>query len=156
MQGMEKSGWREWLALPEFNISQIEVKIDTGTRTSILHTSFIETFRKQGSQWVRFGIHPDPERTDVRMIGFAPVKDQRLIKDAEGSSEVRFIVETQVRLGEHLKTIDLSLTQRDSRKFRMILGRSALQTLNLLVDSGSTFLFGPPERQYQQRLESGE
>lgn len=156
MQAMQKSGWREWIALPEFNIPRIEVKVDTGTRTSFLHTSFIEPFRKQGNQWVRFGIHPDPERTDVRMIGFAPVKEQRLIKDAEGSSEVRFIVETQVRLGEHLQTIDLALTQLDSRKFRMILGRSALQALNLLVDSGSTFLFGQPEIENQQLLEPGE
>ncbi|WP_303720217.1 RimK/LysX family protein [Malonomonas rubra] len=101
-QHMVVSGWREWLSLPEFNVQKIEAKVDTGTKTSVLHTSFIEPLRKQGTElWLRFGIHPLPGCSDVRMIGFAPVKERRLVKDAEGHSEVCFVVAAKICLGEH-------------------------------------------------------
>jgi hypothetical protein len=142
----ETAGWREWLALPEFHIRDIEAKVDTGTRTSVLHASFIEPIRKQGNSWVRFGIIPQPERTDLRMIGFAPVVDSRLVKDSEGQDEVCIVIETEIVLGGRRKTIELTLTKRDSKKFRMVLGRTALQDLRVIVDpSRSHLLSDAPE-----------
>jgi len=144
------SGWREWLTLPDLNIRHIEVKVDTGTRTSVLHTSFIEPIHRQGKLWVRFGIHPLPERSDLRMVGFEPVVDRRMIKDAEGVDEICFVVETTVLLGGLSKTIELTLTKKDAKKFRMVLGRTALQKLDLLVDPNSTYLLGEIADEAQQ------
>jgi hypothetical protein len=141
------SGWCEWLALPEFNIREIEAKVDTGTETSVLHTSLIDPMRKQGALWLRFGISPLPERSDMRAIGFAPVKERRLIKDAEGNDEVCFVIETEVCLGALSQRIELALTSRDAAKFQMVLGRSALQSLNLLVDPNSRYVIGQPEEE---------
>jgi len=140
-----KAGWREWLSLPDFNVEEIEAKVDTGTETSVLYASFIEPFRKQGKLWLRFGIHPLPERTDIRMIGFAPMKERRLIRDAEGHEERCFVIETAVLIGDLQRNIELSLTTKDAMTFRMVLGRSALQELNLLVDSSHTHLLSPKE-----------
>ena len=141
----ETSGWCEWLALPEFNIREIEAKIDTGTETSVLHASRIDSLRQQGKLWLRFGIEPLPDRTDVRTVGFAPVKERRLINDAEGHNETCFVIETQICLGERCEMIALAVTSRDAAKFRMVLGRSSLQSLNLLVDPNSRYAFGQPE-----------
>lgn len=135
-------GWREWLTLPDLNIDAIEAKMDTGTRTSVLHVSFIEPLRNQGELWVRFGVQPSSENPDVRMISFAPVKDQRLIKDSEGHDEVCFIVETSIALGTLQKTIELTLSENDAMRFKMILGRTALQKLNLVVDPNASHLLG--------------
>lgn len=139
------SGWCEWLALPEFNIREIKAKIDTGTKTSILHASRIDPIRQQGVLWLRFGIHPLPDRSDVRTIGFAPVKERRLIKDSEGHDEICFIIETQICLGERCETVELAITSRDAAKFRMVIGRSALQSLNVLVDPNIRYALGQPE-----------
>jgi len=136
------AGWREWLSLPDFNISQIEAKIDTGTKTSVLHTTFIEPFHQDGQLWVRFGIQPVPERSDLRMVGFEPVVDRRMVKDAEGADEIRFVIETTAVIGKQQQKIELSLTQTDAKIFRMVLGRTALQKLGLLVNPDHTYLLG--------------
>lgn len=148
------AGWREWLALPEFNIPRIEVKVDTGAQTSVLHTSFIEPIHQHGKLWVRFVIHPLPERSDLRMIGFEPVIDHRMVKGAEGVDEVCYVVKTTVLLGENQKIVELALTSKDVVKFRMVLGRSSLQRLNLLVDSSQTHLFEHHRSEKKSPLQS--
>ena len=66
-------GWREWLALPELGIPAIKAKIDTGARTSALHTFTLQTFRANGRLQVRFGIHPLQRRKDIKIICIADV-----------------------------------------------------------------------------------
>ncbi|PLX87296.1 MAG: ATP-dependent zinc protease [Desulfuromonas sp.] len=141
-QQPKMSGWREWLALPALNISAIEAKVDTGTRTSVLHVSLIEPFRKQGALWVRFCIQPLPEREDIRIVGVAPISGRQLLKDFEGHDENCFMIKTDLSLGNLCKEIELTLSTQDSEKFRMVLGRTALQEFNLTIDPRRSYLLG--------------
>jgi len=145
----ELIGWREWLSLPQLNIPAIKAKIDTGARTSALHAFFVEPYLSAGAEWVRFGVHPLPKRLDIEIICVSPVKDYRQVSDSGGHREMRYVIETQLRLGEHQKVIELTLTNRDNMKFRMLLGRTAMHGMAVIPDQ--SYLCGRPKKPYPAR-----
>lgn len=132
-------GWREWVSLPELGIDLIKAKVDTGARTSSLHAFSIDEFSKGRKRYVRFGIHPFQKRIDVEIFCEALVRDQRQVTDSGGHSEMRYVIESQLKLGTMSWPIEITLTNRDSMSFRMLLGRTALREL-YVVDPGASYL----------------
>jgi hypothetical protein len=135
-----KVGWREWVSLPELKISAIKAKIDTGARTSALHAFFVEPFIENGIQMVRYGIHPLQHRDDIECICESRVKDYRQVRDSGGHKEMRYVIETDIVLGERRWPIEMTLTNRDRMKFRMLLGRIAMK--NFAVYPDKSYLLG--------------
>lgn len=135
-------GWREWLALPDLGLPAIKAKIDTGARTSALHAWMIEPFSEGGAPWVRFHMHPVQRRTDISAACVAPVADCRMVRDSGGHAERRYVIESDVELGGYRWPIELTLTDRDTMRFRMLLGRQAIGGLS--VRAGDSFLTAPP------------
>jgi hypothetical protein len=134
-------GWREWLVLPDLGIPAIKAKIDTGARTSSLHTFSIEGFRSHGRSKVRFGIHPLQKRRDVELFCVADVVDRRVVSDSGGHRELRYVISTPVQLGHTIWPVEITLTNRDTMRFRMLIGRTAMRD-RLIVDPDSSYLTG--------------
>jgi hypothetical protein len=134
-------GWREWLALPDFGIQAIKAKVDTGARTSALHTFGLEPYEEYGLLKVKFGVHPLQRRKDIEVNCVADVVDRRRVTSSAGQSEMRYVIRTFVALGEIRWPIELTLTNRRSMRFRMLLGRAAISGL-LLVDPAKSYLTG--------------
>jgi hypothetical protein len=142
---LDTIGWREFVALPELGVSIIKAKVDTGARSSSLHAFEMETFLKDGHDYVRFKIHPI-QRSLARVVEVeAPVFDFRSVRSSSGEVSIRPVVLTNVRLLGRTWPIELTLANRDEMGFRMLLGREAIRG-RMLVDSGSSYLGGKPKR----------
>ena len=132
-------GWREWVSLPEFGIERIKAKVDTGARTSALHAFNLRLFDDSGQRMVHFKIHPIQRKNDVVVECIARVKDERIITDSGGHKEQRIVIETPVKIGDHIRQVEVTLTDRDNMLFRMLLGRTAIRP-HFLVDPNKSFL----------------
>ena len=136
-------GWREWVGLPALNIAHIKAKIDTGARSSALHAYTIDPYRKGGQRWVMFAIHPLQKQTDVSIECHAPIKDRRLVTDSGGHKQRRYVIETQLALGPSIITAEMTLTNRDSMLFRMLIGRTTMNH-SFIIDPSASYLQGKP------------
>ncbi len=136
-------GWREWLALPEFEIAQIKAKIDTGARSSALHAFVIDPYQKNNQGWLMFAIHPFQKRDDIVVECHAPIKDHRLVSDSGGHKQRRYVIETKVALGTNLIAAEITLTNRDSMRFRMLLGRTAINQ-RFIINPSVSYVQGKP------------
>ncbi len=126
-------GWREWVSLPNFFVPAIKAKIDTGAKTSAIHAFHIEPFERAGKRYVRFYIHPLQGRDDISIPCEAKLIDKRKVTNSGGKSQKRYVIGTTVEIAGRRWEIELTLTNRDEMKFRMLLGRSAMKG-HLLVD----------------------
>ncbi|GJM14317.1 MAG: ribosomal protein S6 modification protein [Pseudohongiella sp.] len=134
-------GWREWVQLPDLVDVPIKAKVDTGAKTSSLHAFFIEPYTKDGKPWVKFLLHPNQNDNDLEVECHAAVSDRRQVSDSGGHKEERYVIESTIVLGKEVLIAELTLTDRDSMSFRMLLGRNLLRGA-YTVDSGSSFLMG--------------
>lgn len=147
-------GWREWIDLSSIGLPAVKAKIDTGARTSALHAFFVAPFEEAGHSKVRFGIHPLQQRTDIEVVCVADVVDQRNVSDSGGHREMRYVIETPIRLGDLEFPIEITLTDRDTMAFRMLLGRTAISD-RFLVDPTKSYLFGRLRASiYKKRLKT--
>lgn len=136
-------GWREWLSLPELDLVRIKAKIDTGARTSALHAFEVESYTNDGIEMVRFLMHPVQDNLDIIKECHARVIDERHVTDSGGHKEKRYAIKTTVKLGEKEWPVEITLTNRDTMKFRMLLGRTAMK--DIVVEPSASYLFGKPK-----------
>ena len=142
MEDKHTIGWKEWVSLPALDIPAIKAKIDTGARTSSLHTYQLERFTNQGKDLVRFQIHPLQKRSDISIICESEIIDMRVVKDSGGHAEERIFIKTPVQLNDKKWDIEISLTSRENMLFRMLLGRTGLMSGHLTVDSALHYTVG--------------
>ena len=138
---LRQLGWREWIALPDLGIERIKAKVDTGARTSCLHAFFVERYHQDGSDWVRFHVHPLQKDNQHVVECTAPLLDLRQVSDSGGHREQRCVIETTAIVYAQPERIELTLTDRDSMRFRMLLGRTALED-RYLVNPAASFVSG--------------
>ncbi|MFO1435856.1 MAG: RimK/LysX family protein [Gammaproteobacteria bacterium] len=137
-------GWREWVALPEFNIRAIKAKIDTGARTSALHAFSVERFFERGRPRVRFQVHPWRMRTDIVVSCETDIIDERVVTDSGGHSEKRVVIATDIIIADRRETIEITIADRDTMRYRMLLGRTAIRN-RMTVDPSYSYRLGRPQ-----------
>jgi len=134
-------GSEEWCGLPQLNIPAVKVRVDSGAKTSALHAVGITPFTKENETWVRFEVHPLQNDGKTTVHCEAPVVDRRRVKSSSGSSETRYVIRSVISLADTTWEAELTLTNRDSMGYRMLLGRQAMAG-KILVDPEASCLLG--------------
>lgn len=134
-------GGEEWCAFPDLNIPAIKARVDSGAKTSTIHASNIQKFNRKGEKWVSFEVHPIQETRQVTIRCEAKIVDHRAVKNSSGISEKRYVIQSTMKIGSYQWTIELTLANRDSMGFRMLLGREAMEN-RVLVDPAKCCILG--------------
>ncbi|WP_267740364.1 30S ribosomal protein S6--L-glutamate ligase [Myroides injenensis] len=136
-------GSEEWCSFSTLNIPAIKARVDSGAKTSALHAVNIIPIEKNGEKWVKFDINPLQNNGKSIIHCEALVVDKRIVKSSSGSRESRYVIKTNIELAGASWEIELTLTNRDSMGYRMLLGREAMSG-KILVDPEKHFLLGQP------------
>jgi len=138
-------GHREWVSLSSLGLGAIKGKVDTGAKTSSLHAFDIKTKKTKNKIYVFFKVHPLQGKKLPVVQCKAPLLEKRIISDSGGHKEERFVIETEMLLAGVKKNIEITLTDRSSMKYRMLIGRSALT--EFYIDPTQSYLSGKTLKQ---------
>jgi ribosomal protein S6--L-glutamate ligase len=136
-------GSEEWCSFPGLGIPTIKARVDSGAKTSALHAINISPFVKNDMNWVKFDINPIQNNLKTVIHCEAPLVDKRIVKSSSGFREQRYVIQTSLEIGNANWNIEMTLTNRDSMGFRMLLGREAMSG-RVLVDPEKKYLLGQP------------
>lgn len=140
-------GWKERAALPDWDITRLRVKLDTGARTSAIHAhSEVVGEHELGGERLpvlRLTIPLSRTRSGRSVQVTAPVVAFKRVRDTGGIAEQRPVVRTRLVCGPLDREIDVTVTDRAGMIFRMILGRQALQ--GVLVDPSREYTLRHPD-----------
>ncbi len=137
------AGWREWVGLPSAGVPWIKAKLDTGARSSSVHAFGIEPLAPDadGTERVRFRLRPWQRSDADTVVVECPVHDRRSVRSSSGHTEERIVVLMDITLMGRTITAEMTLSNRDSMGFRMLIGREALRQ-GFVVDPRRSFLGG--------------
>lgn len=140
MNGTNKRiiGSEEWCAFPTIGIPAIKARVDSGAKTSSLHAFNIQQFSKNNQKWISFEVHPIQNNRKVVVRCEAKVLERRNVKSSSGISEKRYVIKIPMGLAEDVWEVEVTLSNRDSMGYRMLLGREAMEG-RMLVDPSESF-----------------
>ncbi len=119
-------GRSEKVDFPELDLYEIDSKIDTGAFTSSIHCTNIRKKTIDGKKFVTFNLL-DKSHAHYNNKPFQlPVFSENEVKNSFGQIESRYVVKTKIRIFEKDFTIELSLTDRSTMGFPVLLGRKIL------------------------------
>lgn len=116
-------GRREIVDFPELGLFGLVAKIDTGANTTALHCSNVRV--ENGILFFRVldENHPEYDRREFRFEKF----EEKLIKSSFGQQEWRFIIRTKIKIGKRTIRSIISLSDRASMKYPVLIGRRFLK-----------------------------
>jgi hypothetical protein len=119
-------GWKERIDFPAWGLKSVRAKIDTGARTTALNVCDYELIEIAPDQFrARFRPVVSRKNPCAKLIEADVVRRVR-VRNTSGMTELRAVVETEIRLGPVEKRIRLTLTDRSRMLSPVILGRNAI------------------------------
>lgn len=118
-------------------------RIDTGATTSSLDARDIETFERDGDDWVRFKI-ADPETDDLYEVEKPIIRRVKIIQASSDEADRRPVIELQLQIGAIKLIEEFNLEDRAHLNYELLIGRNVLRDL-MVVDVAQKFVTELPE-----------
>ncbi|WP_290906399.1 ATP-dependent zinc protease [Halomonas sp.] len=147
-------GWVERATIEPWGVA-VNAKLDSGALTSSLDARDIESFEREGEEWVRFRLKLEDTASGeafTEKLELPLYRDLR-VRGAGGRDE-RPVVLMKLCLGDTVYEEQFSLRDREEMNYPLLLGRRTLSHLGLL-DVRETFL-QRPECNEESRLREHE
>lgn len=132
-------GRLESIDFPEWDIYDIDAKIDTGAYTSSLHCHHIQPYEEEGEDFVKFNLLDPSHETYNDKLFKLPIYRKKVVKSSNGETEERYIVKAKVKIFDHLLEAELSLTDRSEMRYPVLIGRKLLND-RFIVDVSRKYL----------------
>lgn len=111
---------------PLLRLKKIKIKVDTGAYTSSIHCHKISVVTRGGKKMLKFYLLDPTHKEYEHKALYSQKFIQKIIKSSNGQNEKRYVIASTIKLGNQLFDIELSLTNRGSMKFPVLLGRKFL------------------------------
>lgn len=116
-------GRRELVDFPELHLAGLEAKVDTGAYTTALHC---HDFREENGTLYFKLLDPNHPLYTGKEQSFSEYT-QKEIKNSFGETEKRYIIKTVVKIGpKRIKSV-ISLTDRGTMRYPVLIGRKLLK-----------------------------
>lgn len=115
---------------PELHLEGIDIKVDTGAYTSSFHSHSIQVI---DNELVCQFLDPKHEKYHEKFFRFKNFS-QKKVKSSNGIVETRYSIKTTILIFNNKYEIELTLTERGSMKYPVLLGRKFLNK-NFIVDT---------------------
>lgn len=139
-------GWRESIALPDWGISSLRAKIDTGALTSAID---VDQIKELPGGKVRFDVVLSNSHRRRKKWITAKIVRETVVRSSNGSRETRYVVATNLSMGGLVQSAEFTLVSREDMLCRMLIGRSALAP-DYIVDAARTYLTRPRKSKSSQ------
>lgn len=111
---------------PEFQLRDIDLKIDSGAYTSSIHCSNILETTIDGQSYLKFTLL-DPKHSFYNNTEFSTKNyHKKLVRSSNGLAEKRFVIKTRIFIFNEVFDIYLTLSERTEMKYPVLLGRKFL------------------------------
>lgn len=113
----------------EFEIKSVLAKVDTGAYSGCFHATNIAIKHSKGADILEFSPfdHPEKKYSTIHFI-------KKRVKSSNGHIEERFFIDTDIVINEEKYPVRLSLSNRASMRWPVLLGRKFLKQHGFLVD----------------------
>lgn len=120
-------GYTDRIDLPDFGLTDIPCKVDTGADTSAIHCERFRIVEKDGKEYITFRLldkrFRDADRKTFRFSEFTEKK----IRNSFGDTEYRYAIRTRIVLFGKTYHIMFTLSNRVSMKYPILLGKRFLK-----------------------------
>lgn len=123
-------GWLEKVSFPEWGISKLIAKIDTGAKTSSIHA---ENIKEREDGQIEFDIITRKGDIDKFVHVICPFSRKTSVRSSSGRAQTRYVVKTHMILGGVEKEIEITLSSRKKMLRRVLIGRTTLAN-SFIVD----------------------